>query len=292
MTPTTKERAEQVAPGVVALGGWEPADERRISWLSAGSSGWLPINCYLVSEGDEGLLIDTGVAAHTDLVLSQLADAAAGLSRLSLFLSRFVEFDSAGNTAAILNSAPVDTLYAHFPDQDHVSGTPDEGIAWVRVTAALDGAELASGDFRCALIDEGSPIYVDEAQTRRIELHRAPLRLLLCTWTLDTATGTLFTSDAFGHGLIGDPHSVRVIDEDTDTTTVEDVRRGLEGKFGWLLDADPVSTRDDLASFFERHDVKAIAPAFGAVLRGQAVVDRHVAMVLDVLDQIAEEQHR
>ncbi len=285
---TTLHRAEQVAPGVHVLGGWEPAD-RRISWVGNGVGRWLPFNCYLLTEGDEAMLVDTGVAAHERVVLDQLAGLQDDLSRMTLFVSRFGEFDSAGNAASLIGSAPVDRVLAHYPDPEHVVGKPHDGFGWLPTTARHDDLVLPSR-LVCEPIDEATELFVDRGRQRAIELQRAPLRLLVTTWAFDRRTGTLFTSDALGHALLRDPDGGRIVDHRNDETTVEEVRTGLVGKFAWLLRGNPGPTRDALESFFATHEVHAIAPAFGGVLRGREVVDRHVRMLLDTLDQITEEQ--
>src|SRR4051812_11928950 len=82
--------ADEIADGVFRLGGIAPSDGR-ISWVPAGAPGMVPVNCYLVREGDEAVVVDSGVAAHRATVLRQLREAGAGVRDMTLVLTRSVE---------------------------------------------------------------------------------------------------------------------------------------------------------------------------------------------------------
>jgi flavorubredoxin len=273
MTAASLTSAEQVADGVFVLGGVEELDGR-ISWVPPGARGFLPLNCYAVVEGSDCVVVDAGVAAHEGAVLAQLDALGPHVERTKLVLTRAVEFESIGNATAILRTQPVEAVYSHFPSPAWYHTDPrfdvdDEAARRAAATPSLD-------------LREGEPISVGPA--RELEVLTPALRLLQAVWLFDRRTGTLFTSDAFGYALMPTREASRIVDEENDETTIDDVEAGLDPKFDWLRIADVGETRDGIRSLFESLDVQAIAPATGCVLRGRAVVRRHVDMVLDVID--------
>jgi glyoxylase-like metal-dependent hydrolase (beta-lactamase superfamily II) len=267
--------ADEIADGVFRLGGLAPSDGR-ISWVPAGAPGLVPVNCYLVREGDEAVVIDSGVAAHRATMLRQLGEAGAGVRDITLVLTRSVEFDSIGNATAITRGFPVHTVHAH-------SASPE----WFRFDPAF-GPDERDADIASEPLRAGMEIPVDRAGRRRLDVLDAPLRLLQTSWLLDRATGTLFTSDAFSHVLLLDGAAPAVVDDGGDATSRSQVGAALEPKFGWLRDADAEPTRQAIAELFETHDIQVIAPIYGCVLRGRALVRHHVGMVLDLLAEYGQ----
>ncbi len=81
------------------LGGQVELDER-VSWVPPGTQGWLPANCYAVVEGDEVLLIDTGLACHEASVLGALDQLVEPGKKVKVFITRS-EMDCVSNLGAI-----------------------------------------------------------------------------------------------------------------------------------------------------------------------------------------------
>lgn len=82
--------------------------------------------------------------------------------------------------------------------------------------------------------------------------------------------------------------SQRVVTEDTDETTLEDVLGHLSCKYDWLETANTGHPRRLLDEVFASHDVERIAPISGCVLSGRAVVERHREMLDEALRILGE----
>jgi flavorubredoxin len=122
---------------------------------------------------------------------------------------------------------------------------------------------------------------------RNVTVLPAPIRLLACAWLYDPATATLFTSDGFSHAHATDPGQ-RIVTEETDDTTVEDVLAHLSCKYDWLETANTGHPRRMLDEVFAQYAVDTIAPISGCVLSGRAVVERHRALLDEALRLMGE----
>lgn len=81
-----------------------------ISWVPREATGFEPINCYLLKSDSSALLVDTGVEAHQDIVLEQLAACLAPDVELQVMLTR-LEPDCIGNLGAIAERYEVTRVY-------------------------------------------------------------------------------------------------------------------------------------------------------------------------------------
>ena len=74
-----------------------------------------------------------------------------------------------------------------------------------------------------------------------------------------------------------------------DTTSVDDVWEAMcANQYWWLPGARTGEMRADLAALFDRYEVETVAPGYGCVLVGRAVVERHVRMLDEVLERAAD----
>jgi flavorubredoxin len=130
---------------------------------------------------------------------------------------------------------------------------------------------------------------LDWAPGRSIEVMRTPFRLLITVWPYDPKSRTLFTSDAFDHVTRSERDGSPVVtDADADPTRVDDVIDHLDsGKFGWLAKADTTTIAEGVQAIFAERDIERIAPSFGCVLEGRAVVERHVELFLEALARLS-----
>ena len=254
------------------LGGVAPLDGR-ISWARPDATGHEPIGCYLLTEGDEATLVDTGVALHSAEVVRQLGMLIPRGSTLRVFLTR-LEPDCLSGLGGILDAFHVPELTAGgaanaFDFFDDIN-TADvvEAHYRVRPTRLLPGATFAVGG------------------GRTLEILRTPLRLLSTFWLFDPATGTLFTSDAFSHVGLAQPTLPALVDAGTDRTDLATVRAHLVTKFEFLVGGRLDSIRDGLERIFSERVVERIAPVHGCVIEGRATVERHLELVLSVLEAI------
>lgn len=246
----------------------------RISWHPPGASGFAPLNCYLFVEGSDALLVDTGLTVHESAIFAQLREALGDGRELAVVSLRQGEFDSMCNLIPILRSFGVKRLYGPF----------DDVIDWAAFSPAQDAdTEWLRPRLPSTLVSRGDTIAIGD-QGRAIHVLKPALRLFTTIWVFDEATGTLCSSDVFSHVRRPTAEGPWVVDADSDTTTYEDVRDHLLGtRFWWIPQADVEDMRRDLAALFERFEVKCIAPAWGCVLMGSEVVERHYQLVDRVL---------
>jgi hypothetical protein len=107
-------------------------------------------------------------------------------------------------------------------------------------------------------------------------------------WLYDEATRTLFTSDSFSHVVPpAEAESCVLASGDPDPTTVEVVREHLRAKFAWLVGADVSGIRASVEAVFAEREIEIVAPSYGCVLQGRAVVERHLGLLLEALDDLA-----
>jgi len=266
-----------LAPGVHVLANPYEVDGR-VSWHAPDQRGWATANCYLLVEGRSALLLDTGLTVHAEAIIDQLRRLLADVDDLDVFTLRTGEFDSICNLAEIIETFPVRTVLGHY----------DDVLRWADVHPGRRLADIprasAIGErvvHRTALVDLGPG--------RHLELLRPSLRLLSTHWVYDEASRTLFTSDSFGYAIARDRSGPWVLDGDAvaDDIELEDVRRHLmTTRFWWLKHSHCEQLRRDLADVFERFEVETIAPAFGRILRGADVVERHVQLVDGVMAEV------
>lgn len=266
--------AVAIVPGkLYGLGGAARRDGR-ISWVPSGGHGYEPLNCYLLTEPDGALLIDTGVTAHADAIAGQLRGIAGPDLPVSVFLTRF-EPDCVTNLAGVLRTCNVVAVYGggvHNPFDFFDDLSP---------------AEHVRHDHGVELLRKRPGERVPVSQTRSVEVLSTSLRVLTTFWAYDAATRTLFTSDAFGHAPLAAPGLPRIVDAGEDRTTPGEVADTLFTKFDWLLAADTGPLRTELAELLAAREVEIIAPTHGRILRGADVVRRHAGMLLDCLAGVA-----
>jgi flavorubredoxin len=243
-------------------------NDGRISWLAPSASGYEPLNVYLLTEGRNGLLIDSQVAVIGDTVEAQARQF--DLDHVTMMLTRCVEFDSVGNAERLLEALPVRVLYGHYPPEEWVYIRRDPPA-----TLSYESRMMAKYDT------------ITLGPEREAAVLPAPLRLLACAWLHDPATGTLFTSDGFSHVRAKTP-SQRIVTEETDDTTLGDVLEHLSCKYDWLETANTGHPRRLLDEVFANYDVERIAPISGCVLSGRTVVERHREMLDEALRILGE----
>ncbi|WP_427017535.1 hypothetical protein ACQCSX_02655 [Pseudarthrobacter sp. P1] len=262
---------------VVALGGTYALDGR-VSWVPAGAIGYQPSNCYLLLEGSERLLVDSGLAVHSQEIMDDLVELLEEDGRLSMFFTRS-EMDCVSNLEPIAGKFDIERLFT--------------GGAINPFDAFDDLSRLALRGRRHQIDQKGEG---GDSMSRTPEIEVAPgrlltvesplLRLLPTFWGWDASTGTIFTSDTFTHGTMDNPDGPRVIDSlATDTTTAEQVAQHLYAKYEWIPRATTEPLREWLADKFETLAPETIAPSRGCVIQGRAVVRRHLDYMLSALAQ-------
>jgi flavorubredoxin len=257
------------------MGGSIALDER-VSWAPPNEGRFQPLNSYLLKEGSTALVIDPGPACQGDLVVEQLGTLIPPGGRISLYLTR-PEFDTFGCLGRLAESFDVDRLYGGgqtnpFDAFDHVTMVdPTKHVEPLELARVAPGAEI------------------EIAPERHLVVLRPTIRVLVTYWVYDQVTRTLFSSDAFSHGLMDTPDGSRVI-TGAGGFDAETVRRRMLAKFWWLPHAGKAieNVTAHLTQTFERYQIDTIAPCRGAVIHGREAVEYHYGLVLEILREIAQ----
>jgi flavorubredoxin len=275
------EKETQMAPGLTelvpgrlyAISSAVPLDGR-VSWAPDLPGRFQPVNCYLAREGTRALLIDAGVAAHSETTVAALRQVLPPGTELSVVLTR-AEMDCVSGLGAIGREFPIGQLLAGgaanpfdaFQEAGGVLG-PQELVGLEQPDA--EGLVLA----RTGTIDLGPE--------RQFEIVTPMLRLLATFWIRDRATGALFTSDMFGHTDVPSRASSPVIAHVGDDDSAS-LASHLLAKQWWLRKANRARLADAMEELMAELDPTMIAPSHGCILSGREVVRHHVGLLLETL---------
>jgi hypothetical protein len=268
------------AGGIAALGDGRlyalqnpfPLDGR-VSMYPASARGFAVANSYLLTEPDAAMLIDTGFGKDEAVIRGQIEELVAPGVPLSLFPLRLNEFMSINN---------VESFAAHFNVKTCYTSNIDAAL-WFDFGAQADGRDVLKS-MNVTAVTRADTIALGGAR-RAIDVMQAPLRLIATRWLYDRATRTLFASDMFTHVWRDSATGPWIVSEaDNDPTSLADVRSFMLNTRYWWLEGAPTDTiRRGIAKVFETYDVETIAPGYGCILRGRAVVERHYRMLDEFL---------
>lgn len=264
----------ELAPGSLYALSHTFAIDERTSWYPPDVRGVSVINCYLLIEGNEALLVDTGLAFHAEDLLDALERLLPRSARLSVLYTRVGEYQSISNTPLIHARFPVEAIYGAAP----------ECSVWSDFGAEREwGVPSALGEVPSRVLRSSQEIELG-TKRRTLLVANSMLRLLTNHWVYDIATGTLFTGDVFTYAIKTAAGGPWAIDAAADRVSASDVRHHLvETRYWWLEEADVDAIRQGLRAFFATHDVKTIAPGYGCLIRGEALVRRHVGLLDEAL---------
>lgn len=246
----------------------------RISWYPSDVRGYGSSNSYLISEDNCSLLIDTGLTVHRAAMLHEVGSLTGERRVLDIMVLRQGEFDSVCNLIPLVRAFGVMDLHGQF----------DDVLGWSDFDVDEDAVSLgppAAMPRTHAVARKGT---VSVGGVARLKTYQPSLRLLNTFWVYDDVSRCLFTSDSFSYLYQADPDGPWLVTADRDATDYESVRHHMiETRYWWVPGADSRKLRSDLAAVFERFEVETICPAWGSVLHGSDVVQRHYQMVDDVL---------
>src|SRR5215813_6774263 len=247
----------------------------RVSSYPASARGFSVANSYLLTQSDAVLLIDTGFGKDEPVIRAQIESLIPPGLPLSLFPLRLNEFMSINN---------VETFAGHFNVEQCYTSNPDAAL-WFDFGAHLDGRSILES-MKVTAVTRSDTIQLGK-QGRTIDVMQAPIRLIATRWLYDRATRTLFSSDMFTHVWRPRAEGPWIVTDDDDTTAARELRSFLlNTRYWWLEGAPTDSIRRGIADVFAKCDVETIAPGYGCILHGRAVVARHVAMLDDVLARL------
>jgi flavorubredoxin len=256
---------------VLVLGRPVALDER-VSWVPPGTTGYQRINAYLLLDGGDAMLVDTGVAAHSRVLLDQLAALLPRDARLSIFFTRPLEFSCSGNLEALAATYDVSEIY--------IGG----------ISSPLDVFEPRRGAPRSVTVRPGDSLPFGAGEP--LEVLSPAVRILVTHWLYEPQTRTLFTSDLFTHTTTTDPDAPVVLDGSAEEWPAERVRSHLVAKIWWLTHSPVPAPVQELERLLAAHDIAAIAPTFGRVIQGRESVDRHIDLLLAALNADSTPEER
>lgn len=275
-----------------ALGGTTPLDGR-LSWAPRRDARYQTSNCYLLKEDGRHLLVDTGVRADHTLLERQLARLVAPGETLNVFVTR-PELDCVGNLGLLRDRYRVEAILAGgrpnpFDAFDFAGDQGSDPVA--RAPVVGDRRHATPAGFEIAAIRRVDAIGLGPRRTVRVVVPL--LRFLPTYWLYDEATGALFTSDVFGHvdQATPDPVDGVLAAEETSAAGAALVRTSLLCKFWWLPGAVTADIVANLRAIFGELAPTIVAPSHGSVLVGRDVVQRHLDVLLGVLER-CDPRHR
>jgi len=247
----------------------------RVSSYPASARGFSVANCYLLTQGDAAMLIDTGFGKDEPAIRGEIESLIAPGLPLSLFPLRLNEFMSINN---------VETFAGHFNVETCYTSNVDAAL-WFDFGAKADGRDILQS-MKVTAVTRADTIELGN-NGRPIDVMQAPIRLIATRWLYDRATRTLFSSDLFTHVWRARADGPWVVTDADDTTTERELRSFmLNTRYWWLEGAPTDSIRRGIAEVFEQHDVETIAPGYGCILSGREVVARHVRMLDEILKSL------
>ena len=244
----------------------------RVSSYPASARGYSVANSYLITQGDAAMLIDTGFGKDEPAIRAQVESLIAPGLPLSLFPLRLNEFMSINNVEAFAGHFNVETCYTSNVD----------AALWFDFGAKANGRSILES-MKVTAVTRADTIRLGQ-RDRAIDVMQAPIRLIATRWLYDRATRTLFSSDMFTHVWRARESGPWIVTDEDDRTSARELRSFLlNTRYWWLEGAPTGSIRRGIAEVFEKCDVETIAPGYGCILHGRAVVARHVAMLDELL---------
>ncbi|HEX8280874.1 MAG TPA: hypothetical protein VF551_05825, partial [Chthoniobacterales bacterium] len=270
-----------------------PLDGRVSSYPEA-ARGFSASNCYLLTEPDAALMLDTGYPGHERSILGQLGSLIDKQLPLSLYPLRINEFMSVCNAGAISRAFNVVQCYAGIPnvgqwlDFSVESLDAADGGGANRQGAGNGAKGAAHPKFHTTLVGgELQELEIGASETRIVDAIQAPIRLIGTRWIYDGATRTLFSSDMFTHFWRDSPDGPWVLRETEDTSTEQHLRSFLlNTRYWWLEGAKNEGLRRGIAKVFDTYEIDRIAPGYGCILEGRDIVARQYQMLDDVLRKL------
>jgi glyoxylase-like metal-dependent hydrolase (beta-lactamase superfamily II) len=262
--------AVELVPGrLFALGGMVELDGR-VSWMPPQVGGFQPVNAYLLVEGANALLVDTGLALHEESIIAQLEAALPAGCELRIYVTR-AEGESIGNLGPIAVRFNAKTTYT--------GGVNNPFDSFDQVASVVE-RRLPS-----------QPIIL--SGRRVVVTQTAPIKMIACFWVYDSDTETLFTADTFGHHVLtGSSYTVRATPS-ADAIALARIGDFTLARYWWLERID--DTRELVAGLdavFRDRVVSRIAPGYGCIIEGRENVAKHYFAFRSFLVGIAAARQR
>ncbi|QIB33114.1 MBL fold metallo-hydrolase [Ancylobacter pratisalsi] len=276
--PDHPANVTEIVPGqLFAVAGFVPA-QRSTSWIMPGLTGQLAVPCYVLRDGDEALIVDSGLAIHRDELFRGLDAVLAGTTHRAFAMTRR-EPDSIINLPMLVQRYQVSPVYCggalnpvdFFERVDqrntelHIHAIARTGVTWVSPSETIAVGRL------------------------RVDMVRTRLCVLPKTHIVEHATGTLFGSDSWGSLTQPATGAVDIVRQEDARLDRAALAGYLAHKFDWLLGIDTSLVADDVASLAMRYAVQRICPGYGAVIEGASLSRRVIQETAAAIHLLARE---
>ena len=245
----------------------------RVSCYPGSARGFSVVNCYLLTQPDAAMLIDTGFGKDEPAIRAQIESLIPPGLPLSMFPLRLNEFMSINN---------VESFAAHFNVETCYTSNIDAAL-WFDFGAMAEGRDILKS-MKVTAVTRADTIRLGKSG-RAIDVMQAPIRLIATRWLYDRVSRTLFSSDMFTHVWRDTLTEAWIVSEtENDSTSMCDIRSFmLNTRYWWLEGAPTDSIRRGIGNVFDKYDIETIAPGYGCILRGRNLVARHYRMLDEFL---------
>ncbi len=281
MAQVKTQAVELIPDQLYRIGAMMPLDGR-ISWVPPDVRGFQPANSFVVLDGLNATLIDTGPALYEKEFVSQLRSVLPAGAHLTVFVTR-LEPEGLGNIGPIQANIGIDRIIT--------GGIPNMFDSWNEIPGFVEMWNNRSdwlGD-RTFMDRVATGESIPMGGSDRLVVLPAPLRILATFWVYDKITRALFTTDVFGHTSVKHETDSPVRSSlEEDDTTYESAKPHILAKFPWVAYANNKPIDEKLTQLFAERQVDLIAPMHGAVLKGEALVHKHVDILHRALRESKE----
>lgn len=218
------------------------------------------VSLYLLEEGDDVVLVDSGSFYHRKKIMKEIDDATDGSGPDAIILSHS-DYPHAGNVRSFGGDTKEIELVASSgsPEQQ---GLPDARKCNIGDRLNVKGRTLSFID----------PPLADRSHT---------------TWIYDHSDGVLFTADGFGN--YHDPSQCNFISSDfVGMIPAEEIYEYHRDNLVWLRYVAPEKIEKALDRIFTEFTINAVAPVHGNPITGKDV-DVYRNRLYDTLSRIAAE---
>jgi hypothetical protein len=265
---------------IFAIGGAVPAD-MPLSLFPRGMKGWLPLQCYALRDGNNFLLLDTGVTLFKKEIGAAIARISEGSTRRTLLLTRR-EHDAAVNLPWIVSDFAFHLVMAggdlnpldFFATMDDASA-----FAQLRATSGIDVKFVKAGS-------------IVEVGLLRMEALPVVLRVLTTQWYHEHTSKTLFTSDSFGFVTTASKSGPTKISPDKHAISAAEIKKYLGAKFDWICGIDTKPLIKDLVDVVGGRDIERVCACSGAIIEGKEAVAYLFEQTVVALEELAREPRK
>lgn len=278
-----------LAGGAVnAVGGTVHLDRAPL-FMAPGTKGWVPFQNYVVRDGDQCMIIDTGLPLLADTVRDGL-DKVVGEGKSCWIFATRREVENLDNLSWVLRRYDVTKFYfliGHMIAPLEVVTFFDE---------AEDAMEVSVTEAHIAA-NEHIPIeWVRKPEdvvlgSRTFVPIRSPIAILSTYWLYEEATGTLFSSDMWGFLSAREDGGPQVTTSVEDVT-VEQLEGHIKAKFDLLCGTDTSRVQETLRTIVSERRIERICPSYGLIIEGADAVSKLIEMTIEAVDRVGKTPKR